>query len=281
MAAVSTFSPGGILMNQILEFFSSMGFDPTRFWKALVILAVGTILLGTLGRFAFGKRSALNHSVSSAISILFVYATTVVLYSMGATYQAFIAPLPFVHFTETQMTLFSFFGADYTVICTHLLSMIILAFLANLIDTILPMGNSVIGWLFFRCLTVVLAMVAHLAVDWAFTTYLPQGLLTYAPTIVLGLLLLLLAVGGLKVVVGAALATVNPLIGAFYTFFFATLVGKALSKAILTTGILAAIILGLNYIGVAAVSIASAALIAYIPFLLILIAIWYVVGALL
>ena len=85
----------------------------------------------------------------------------------------------------------------------------------------------------------------------------------------------------MKVVVGAALATVNPLIGAFYTFFFATLVGKALSKAILTTGILAAIILGLNYIGVAAVSIASAALIAYIPFLLILIAIWYVVGALL
>ena len=268
-------------MNQILEFFSSMGFDPTRFWKALVILAVGTILLGTVGRFAFGKRSALNHSVSSAISILFVYAATVVLYSMGATYQAFIAPLPFVHFTETQMTLFSFFGADYTVICTQLLSMIILAFLANLIDTILPMGNSVIGWLFFRCLTVVLAMVAHLAVDWAFTTYLPQGLLTYAPTIVLGLLLLLLAVGGMKVVVGAALATVNPLIGAFYTFFFATLVGKALSKAILTTGILAAIILGLNYIGVTAVSIASAALIAYIPFLLILIAIWYVVGALL
>ena len=51
----------------------------------------------------------------------------------------------------------------------------------------------------------------------------------------LALLVLLLLVGALKLIVGAVLATVNPLIGAFYTFFFATLAGKALSKAILTT----------------------------------------------
>jgi hypothetical protein len=176
------------------------------------------------------------------------------------------------------MTLFHFFSADYTVICTQILSMIILAFLANLFDGILPKGKKLLGWLFFRCLTVVLAMAAHLAVDWLFTSYLPQGLVTYAPTIVLGLLLLLLAVGALKIVIGALLATVNPLIGAFYTFFFATIVGKALSKAILTTAILTAIILALNYIGVVAVSIASAALVAYIPFLVILVAIWYVIG---
>ncbi len=268
-------------MTEIRQLFASIEFDFQNFWKALAVLAVGTIVLGTLGRFAFGKRSALNHSVSSAIGILFVYAATVVLYSMGARYQAFIAPLPFVHFSGTEMRLFNFFAADYTVICTQILSMIILAFLANLFDGILPKGKKLIGWLFFRCLTVVLAMAAHLAVDWLFTTYLPQGLVTYAPTIVLALLILLLGVGALKVVIGAILATVNPLIGAFYTFFFATIVGKALSKAILTTAILTAIILAMNYIGVAAVSIASAALIAYIPLLVILIAVWYVVGVLL
>ena len=265
-------------MNEIRQLFASIDFD--HFWKALLVLAAGTIVLGTVGRFAFGKRSALNHSISSAIGILFVYAATVVLYSMGARYQAFIAPLPFVSFSGTEMTLFNFFAADYTLICTQILSMIILAFLANLFDGILPKGKKLLGWLFFRCLTVVLAMAAHLAVDWLFTTYLPQGLVTYAPTIVLGLLLLLLAVGALKIVIGALLATVNPLIGAFYTFFFATIVGKALSKAILTAAILTAIILGLNYIGVAAVSIASAGLVAYVPFLVILVAIWYVIGVL-
>ena len=268
-------------MTEIRQLLASIDFDIQTFWKALLILAVGTIVLGTLGRFAFGKRSALNHSVSSAIGILFVYAATVVLYSMGARYQAFIAPLPFVSFSGSEMSLFNFFAADYTVICTQLLSMIILSFLANLFDGILPKGKKILSWLFFRCLTVVLAMAAHLAVDWLFTTYLPQGLVTYAPTIVLGLLLLLLAVGALKLVIGALLATVNPLIGAFYTFFFATVVGKALSKAILTTAILSGIILALNYIGVAAVSIASAALVAYIPILVILVAVWYVVGVLL
>jgi hypothetical protein len=71
------------------------------------------------------------------------------------------------------------------------------------------------------------------------------------------------------------------LIGAFYTFFFATVVGKALSKAILTTAILAGIVYALNYIGCTAVSIASAALIAYIPVLIVLVVIWFVVSRLL
>ena len=210
-----------------------------------------------------------------------MYAATVVLYSLGASYQQFIAPLPFVTFTGSQMSLFSFTANDYTVICSELLSMVILAFLANLFEGILPKGKRVLGWLFFRCLTIVLAMAAHLVVTWLFTTYLPQGLVTYAPTILLALLVLLLLVGGLKIVVGAVLATVNPLIGAFYTFFFATVVGKALSKAILTTAILSGIICAMNYFGISTVSIASEALIAYIPFLIILVVIWYVVSRLL
>ena len=268
-------------MDEIKAALSAIDFDSATFIKALLILAVGTILLGAIGRFVFGKRSMLNQSVSSAIGILFVYAATIVLYSFGARYQAFIAPLPFVSFSGSQMTLFSFAGADYTVICSELLSMVILAFLANLVDSIMPKGKKILSWLFFRCLTVVLAMAAHLLVTWLFTTYLPQGLVTYAPTILLGLLIILLLVGALKLIVGAILATVNPLIGAFYTFFFATIVGKALSKAVFTTAILAGIVLALNYIGCTAVSIASAALIAYIPLLILLIVIWYVVSRLL
>lgn len=268
-------------MDQIKAVLDSIDFDSATFLQAALIMTVGTILLGAVGRFVFGKRSALNYSLSSAICILFVYAATVVLYSLGARYQRFIAPLPFVSFSGTEMTFFTFAGSDYTVICTQLLSIIILAFLANLFEGILPKGKRIIGWLFFRCLGIVLAMAAHLVVTWAFNTYLPQGLVTYAPTILLGLLILLLLVGALKIVVGAVLATVNPLIGAFYTFFFATVVGKALSKAVLTTAILSAIIVAMNYIGVFAVSIATEALIAYVPLLIVLVVIWYAVSRLL
>ena len=268
-------------MEQIKSMLNSIDFDSTTFLKAALILAVSTILLGVIGRFVFGKRSALNHSVSSAICILFVYAATVVLYSLGARYQRFVAPLPFVSFSGTQMKLFSFASNDYTVVCAELLSMVILAFLANLFEGILPKGKRFIAWLFFRTLGIVLAMAAHLVVTWLFNAYLPQGLVTYAPTILLALLVLLLLVGALKIVVGAILATVHPLIGAFYTFFFATVVGKALSKAVLTTAILAGIIAAMNYIGVVTVSIASEALIAYIPFLVVLVVIWYIISRLL
>ena len=275
------FLPGGIPMDQIKALLDSVNFDSNTFVKAAVILAVSTIVLGFIGRFVFGKRSALNHSVSSAISILFVYVATVVLYSLGARYQKFVAPLPFVSFSGREMALFSFAGSDYTIICSELLSMVILAFLANLIEGILPKGKRFFGWLFFRCLCIVLAMATHLVVTWLFNTYLPQGLVIYAPTVLLAILVLMLLVGGLKVIVGALLATVNPLIGALYTLFFATIVGKAISKAVLTTAILAGIIAALNYIGVVAVSIASAALIAYIPFLIVLVVIWYVVAKIL
>lgn len=265
-------------MEKLQSALASIDFDTATFIKAALILAVSSILLGAVGRFVFGKRSTLNHSVSSAIGILFIYAATVVLYSAGVRFQAFIAPLPFVSFSGNQMSIFSFFGASYTVICSEILSMVILAFLANLVETILPRSKHLLGWFFFRVLTVVLAMAAHLLVTWLFIRYLPQGLVTYAPTILLALLILLLLVGALKLVVGAVLSTVHPLIGAFYTFFFATLVGKALTKAILTTAILSAIILALNYIGCTAVSIAAAALIAYIPLLIVLLVVWYVVN---
>ena len=265
-------------METITTLLHSIDFDWNTFLQAAAILAVGSILLGAVGRFAFGKRSTLNHAVSSAIGIIFIYAATVVLRSMETEYQAFLVPLPFVSFNGGHMFLFSFSGADYTVICTQILSMIILAFLANLFDTVLPRGKHLIGWLLLRCLSIVLAMVAHWGVNWLFTTYLPMGLVTYAPTILLALMILLLLVGALKLVVGAVLATVHPLIGAFYTFFFATLVGKALTKAVITTGILCAVVWGLNYIGCSAISIASAALIAYIPLLIVLLIVWYIVS---
>ncbi len=264
-------------MDNIKAMLESIDFSSDVFWKSVLIMAAGTLLLGAVSRFIFGKKSVLNQSVSSAIGILFVYAATVVLRSLGGEFDKFVAPLPLVTFSGDEMLLFSF-DADYTIVCTQVLSMVILAFLANLMETFLPRGKHLLSWLFFRCLSVVLAIAAHLLVTFLFTKYLPQGLVTYAPTILLGLMILLLLVGALKLVVGAVLATVNPLIGAFYTFFFATVVGKALTKAIFTAGILCGIVAALNSIGLVSISIASAALIAYIPFLVILLIVWYVVG---
>lgn len=264
-------------MEAIMEFFGSIGIDFDTFWKAALILLVGTFLLSVFGRFLFGKRSALNNAVSSAIGILFIYAVSVVLQSAGTQFSSFIAPLPFVQISGDRMELFNFMQGHYTDICSEILSMVILSFLVNLADGWLPRGKNIFTWTFFRCLTVVIGYLLHLLTVWLFATYLPTGIVTYAPVILLALLILLLLTGALKILVGALLSTVNPIIGGLYTFFFATVIGKQITKAILTTAILAGIVIALRYAGVFVISIASAALVAYIPLVLVLVVLWYIV----
>ena len=264
-------------MENIIEFFSSLNIQIDSFWVTALLLLLGTFLLSVFSRFIFGKRSALNNAVSSAIGILFIYAITVVLNGAGTQFSALITPLPFVTITGNNLVLFSFQNAHYTEICSQLLSMVILAFLVNLADGWLPRGKNIFTWIFFRCLTVVIGYLMHLVVVGLFATYLPEGIVMYAPTILLGLLILLLLTGALKIIVGAILTTVNPIIGGLYTFFFATIIGKQVTKAVLTTVILGAIVIGLQYIGIGVVSIASAALMAYIPLLILLVILWYIV----
>ena len=267
-------------MEKVVNYFASMNLNIETFLKACGMLFAALLVLALVGRFLFGKRSALTLAVSSAIGILFIYAITIVLGGAGEAFQKFIAPLPFVTIENETMVLFDF-HADYTVICTQVLSMIILAFLMNLADGWLPTGKHVFSWILFRVLALVLGLVLHLFVTGLLTTYLPEGLVTYAPVILLGVLAIMLLTGALKFLVGLVLTTVNPLIAALYTFFFANVIGKQVTKAILTTAILTALVWVLREMGVVAISIASAALAAYIPLIILLALLWYLVGKLL
>ena len=264
-------------MENITEYFHSIGLQFNDFWIAAGILLIGTFLLSIFGRFIFGKRSALNNAVSSAIGILFIYGITVILQTVDTQFSSFIAPLPFVNISEGEMTLFSFENSHYTIICLELLNMIILSFLVNIADGWLPTGKSIFSWVFFRCLTVVIAYMMHFVAVSLIARLLPEGLLLYAPTVLLCILITLLLTGALKIIVGALISTVNPIIGGLYTFFFATIIGKQITKAVLTTAILSALVIGLEYVGITSISIVSAALLGYIPFVVIVVVLWYVV----
>ncbi len=265
-------------MEAIIHYIRSVDLDYESLIKTALILLLVTFLVSVFGRFIFGKRSALNNASSSAIAILFIYAATVILQSIGAQFAAFTAPLPFVSITGDQLHIISFEGADYTVICAELLSMIILSFLVNITDGWLPRGKNIFTWVFFRCITVIAALFLHVVASELIKVYLPSDLLTYAPVILLAILIVLLLTGALKVVVGALLTTVNPVIGGLYTFFFATIIGKQITKAVLTTTILSGIVCLLNYVDCTVISINDTALVAYIPFIAVLIIVWYVVG---
>lgn len=264
-------------MEFILNQLKSLGFNSDLFLKSAVLLAIGSILLGAIGRFVFGKRSSIHCAVSSAIGILFIYAVTVVIYSTGANLQMIISPLPFINMTGQQLHLFVFNQAQFPDICSQVLSMVILAFLVNLLDSFLPRGKNIFVWLFLRVLTVAGAMVLHVLSLWLIQLFVPQGIMQYAPIVLLALLAALLLVGSLKIIVGAVLSTVNPIIGILYTFFFANIVGKAITKAVLTAGILSGLVYLLGYMGVTVISIATTALVAYIPLAIVMLAVWFVV----
>lgn len=270
----------GILANT--RSLTAVDLDLGNIAKFLLLFALGSLILSTLGRLVLGRRSSLNHSLSSVMAILFIYAVTIVVYTFKPwELENLLSPLPFVTFFNDYMVVMPIVGIYPTVLARELLSLIILAFLVNLLDTFIPKGKSIPGWYCLRFFTVGLAMGLHLVIHWAFNTYLPEVLVTYAPLILLLLLVAMLLLGFLNAVLGLILTITNPFVGAVYTFFFSNIVGKQLTKAVFTSGVLCVILFLMDRFGYTFIHISVAALTAYIPLAVVCLILWYLIGHLL
>ena len=265
-------------MEKFLETIASYGITLPNYLLTAGIVVIGLLLLGILGRLLFGKHSTLGGAASSVIGIIMIYAIAIVLHALEVPVQNYLAPLPLISIQGESLHFFSFTASEFPAICTQLVNVIILAFLMNILDRWIPKGKNIFLWLLLRIVTIALAMVLHLIVTNLLLMFLPEGIMAYSSIILLAVLLLMLLTGALKFLVGLALTTVNPIIAALYTFFFATIVGKQITKAMVTTAILAGIVFTLEYFGLAVISIAAAALVAYIPLVVVLLLIWYFMG---
>ena len=261
-----------------IETVQSIELDSLTFLNDIGIACGIILILSVLGRMIFGKKSDINHAVSSAIGILAVYILGVFLYGTSHLLSGLLSSLPFVAVQDGKLALFSFSGAQFPEICAMLVRMVVLAFLVNLMDTLLPKGKNLFVWLLLRLITVLLAVLCQGLIVWLSEMYLPETIIQYAPIVLLGLLVAMLLLGALKLLVGIALATINPIIGALYTFFFSSLVGKQLSKAVLTTLLLSLLVHGLNYIGYTVIALtAGISIMTLLPLILALLALWYLV----
>lgn len=250
--------------------------------KFTLIFFIGSLVAGVLGRVIFGKRSGLNHALSSAMGILLIYALTIIIYTFQPwNLIQFLSPLPYVTFADSFIVISPILGTSLSLFCSQTLSLIILAFLVNLLDTFVPRGENIFMWYLLRFLTVVIAMALHLGVKWACSTYLPTVLVTYAPVLLLIVVLSMLLMGVLNVVLGALLTAMDPLFGGLYAFFFANIIGKQITKAVFSTMVICGLLIGLDYLGYTVISITPDALIAYVPFAVILLILWYLIGHLL
>ena len=247
--------------------------------KFLAMFTAGFLLLGVLGRMLLGRRSGANHALSSAVGILFIYAVSVAIYAFQPwNLEDLISPLPFTAFSGEYLVLFPLRSAELNSVCFELVSMLILAFLVNLLDSLLPQGKSVLGWYFLRFVTVILAMLAHLLVRWGIASYMPGVLLEYAPMILLGVLGVMLALGVLNLLLGLVLTVANPILGGIYAFFFSNLVGRQLTRAVGTTAVLTGLVYLMEHFGITALCVTQSALISCAPLLLVVLILWYLIG---
>ena len=134
-----------------------VAFDTTAFLQLLLLAAAVCIGISLLGRVLLGKRSGLNHAVSTAIGILCLYILGAVLYSLQLPYSFLMTSLPFIQASKEAVTVFSLSWAAFPALCAQLLRMVILALLVNLLDSWLPEGKNIFTWYLFRLVTIVLA----------------------------------------------------------------------------------------------------------------------------
>ena len=265
-------------MESIVSYFADFGINFWDFMRFSGLILVGALLLSLICRFIFKKQTILGQAISSSIAIIFIYVLTVLIMTIITQLRSFVTPLPFAFISQESITFFSFHNADFPAIATQLFGMIILSLLINFVDRWLPRGKNLLNLLFYRILTIGVGFFTHYFITLVFNRYCPDFIVTYAPVALLILLIVMLLTGALRFVVGLILTTVNPIIAALYTFFFATFVGKQITKSVLTTAILSGVVLLMEHWGIVSLSLLTGTLVAYIPLLLILILVWYVVS---
>lgn len=266
------------IIQQILDIALPENFDLGKYCMTLLIAIISILVVGGIFRLCFGKGSILNGAISSAIAILCIYAMTILIYSFGDNLQLLFSPLPFVTVSEDYLTLFPIVDASFSEICAEIVNLMVLSYLMNLLETWLPKGNKVWSWYFFRFLSLSIAICLHHCINIFLSNVFQENILTVAPLILLGIVLVAFILGCIKLMVGGALAFIDPFLGLFHNFFFKLDVGKQLMRAMVTTILLTTLVYVLNYLSYTGISIAAVAVLAYLPVIIFCLVLWYVIA---
>lgn len=242
----------------------------------LVIFGVGAIL-----RAVFGLGSDLTRAVSASLTVCLVYLATILLYVFVPELRAYLNHLPFMSVNQERLFLWDIYHLSREMLFGSLLKMAILAFLVNVLESFLPEGRKFITWYLWRCVTVLVALAGYILICMIVERCCPQLFGSWAMYVVLGYWALVLLTGLLKMLMTVVLTALNPVLGGLYAFFFSHAFGKQFSKAILTTLVMAGIVMALNKIGFTQFAFSQFTLAAYGPTCVLVIVVLYLFGKLL
>ncbi len=253
---------------------------PATLEKSIVLsalLIVFVLGLGLVFRLFFGRNCAVNRGISGFLEVLFIYAATVTVYTLKPwNLTQYLAPLPFAIFRGDILIVSYSACSTIPLLCSQLLSLIILCFIVHLLNFVLPRGRSFVPWLLMRAVCVVLAVGVDLAANWALNAFLPAVIAESAPVALITVLAVTLLVSLFNPLLCILFTAANPIVGLLYTFFFSNTIGKNLTRAVLSAGMVFALFYGMDYFECIVIDITPGALLRYSPLALALLGVWYV-----
>lgn len=253
---------------------------PATLEKSIILsalLIVFVLGLGLVFRLFFGRNCAVNRGISGFLEVLFIYAATVTVYTLKPwNLSQYLAPLPFAIFRGDILIVSYSACSTIPLLCSQLLSLIILCFIVHLLNFVLPRGRSFVPWLLMRAVCVVLAVGVDLAANWALNAFLPAVIAESAPVALITVLAVTLLVSLFNPLLCILFTAANPIVGLLYTFFFSNTIGKNLTRAVLSAGMVFALFYGMDYFECIVINITPGALLRYSPFTLALLGVWYV-----
>lgn len=266
----------------ILNFLTSFSAGD---WLSTVTTAfffvLGIVLIGSLIRACCGKNAPLTRSVSAVLSIGMVYLTAVLLFVFIPPVRASMNRLPFLTVTDQHFSLWDLVHLSDESLYPSLLKLATLAFLVNILETVLPQGKKFLTWYLYRLTTAVSSLCVYLILCVLVDRFVPELFGQWAKTIILGFWALILITWLLKILMSVILTVINPIIGGLHAFFFTNPFGLQLSKSIMTTTLSAGIICILNQKGLAQFAFSDFSLVSYGPACILVILALYFFGKLL
>ena len=269
-----------IFSTYILSLFPE-GFHPLDMLRTVVYLIGIVMILALLIRLIHKKASKYNHALSSAMALMFMYLLMILLHKwIPQIVDPVLDKLPLmdVNFETGTITLFQFSSMRFTQCCLELLYLLILSFCLIGLDDIIPDAKNVGTWMILQFIIACIAMAIYCFVLNCVNTFIPEVLSSYAPMILICILMFLVFLGILKVVLGLVLMAVNPLLGAVGAFFSSNKLGMALGKSAMCSFVMVAATALLKYKGLTGFAISDLTLLVCLLPLVVLAILWVVIG---
>lgn len=199
---------------------------------ALSLIAV--FVLAGIARLVLKEGSNVIASTASCVQLMLVGLTAIAIYAAFPALGQTLPQLPFLNLQAYGCSLLSPAQLESHTLFPALLRLFLLALLINLWEELLPKSKKIAPWLLLRLLSAVGSLCCFFLLCEVLQRYCPQMLDQWSMSIVLSILGGICLLGICKGLLTVVAAVVHPLLGLLFAFFFSHVIGRQLTRAVIT-----------------------------------------------